>query len=130
MFWISILPGDCGFEQEKELSKARNQKVGRVHRPRERAGREGRRSGKGISPGSESIEKRSELQPPTLQGRDLADGEHQALATELAKAGILFGASDLLEPIQELQLEDDRQLKRKTKYTARVLELGTAGGVM
>lgn len=63
-------------------------------------------SGKGIFPGSETIEKRNEIETPALQGRQLADGQHQPIATELANARVFFGASDLFEPIEELQLED------------------------
>jgi hypothetical protein len=107
MLWSCILPGDCGFEQEKEAPKSQNQEASRVHRPRERADRKGRESGKGISPGTETIQIRSEFQPPTLQRRQLADRQHQAFATELANARIFIGASDLLEPIEKLQFEEE-----------------------
>ena len=70
------------------------------------------------------------FETPTKDGAKLADGEHQALPAELAEARVFIGASNLFEPIEELQFEDGGQLKRETQDTASVLELGAAGGVM
>ena len=71
-----------------------------------------------------------EFEPPTKDGTKLADGQHHADATELAGAWINFGASNLLEPIEELQLQDRGQFKRQTEDAACVLEFGAARGMM
>ena len=70
------------------------------------------------------------MQTPAKDGTELADGQHHADATELAGAWINFGASNLLEPIEELQLQDRRQFKRQTEDAACVLEFGAARGMM
>jgi len=65
-----------------------------------------------------------------MLGRKLADGEHEPNAAELAKTRVIIGTCNLFEPIEELQLEAGGQLKRQTQKAARLLEFGTAGGVM
>ena len=50
---------------------------------------------------------------PAKQGTKLANGQHQALTAKLAEARILIGASNLFEPVEELQFEDAGQLKRQ-----------------
>ena len=71
-----------------------------------------------------------EFETPAEDRTELADRQHQTLAAELAGARVFFGLHNLFEPIEELQFEDDRQLKRQTQDTASVLEFCAAGGVM
>ncbi len=65
-----------------------------------------------------------------MQRRELADGQHQADAAELAEARVLVGANNLFEPIEERQLQDNRQIKRQTQNAASVLKFGAAGTMM
>ena len=51
------------------------------------------------------------FEAPTEDRTELAEGQHQAGATEFAKTRVLLGLSDFLEPIQELQFGDDGELK-------------------
>lgn len=67
---------------------------------------------------------------PAKDRTELADGQHQALAAELAEARVLIGLGNFFEPIEELQLEDGRQFKRQTQNAASLLKFGAAGGVM
>ena len=53
-----------------------------------------------------------DFETPAEDGTELADGQHQSLATKLAGARVVLGSRDFLEPIQELQFGDDGQLKR------------------
>src|SRR6266498_4137973 len=70
------------------------------------------------------------FETPTEDGPKFADRQHQPLAAEFAQARVCFGLSNLFEPVEEFQLQDDRQFKRQTQDTAGVLELGTAGSVV
>ena len=71
-----------------------------------------------------------DFETPAKDGTKLADGQHQPLAAEFAQARVCFGLSNLFEPVEEFQLQDDRQLKRKPQDMASVLEFCAAGGVM
>ncbi len=42
-----------------------------------------------------------------MDGGELADGQHETLATELADTWVFGGTGDVLEPLEELQFEDD-----------------------
>ncbi len=70
------------------------------------------------------------FETPAEDGTELAEGQHQTLATELAGARVLFGLGDFLEPIQELQFGEERQLKGEPEETASMLEFGATGGMM
>lgn len=69
-------------------------------------------------------------QTPTKDGRELANRQHQPIATELAKTRVFIGARNLFEPIKELQLEDGRQLKWLAQNTAGMLKLETQASIM
>ena len=71
-----------------------------------------------------------EFEPPAEDGTELADRQHQSLAAELAGARVFFGLHNLLEPIQELQFWDDRQLRGETQDAASLLELDATGAMM
>src|SRR6266511_2958120 len=66
------------------------------------------------------------FETPTEDGPKFADRQHQPLAAEFAQARVCFGLSNLFEPVEEFQLQDDRQLKRQTQDAASVLEFGAA----
>ena len=70
------------------------------------------------------------FETPTEDGTELAEGQHQSLATELAGARVVVGSRDFLEPIEELQFGDAGELERETEKMASVLEFGTRGRVM
>lgn len=70
------------------------------------------------------------FETPTEDGPELAEGQHQSFATELAGARVVVGLGDFLEPVQELEFGDDGQLKRETEKTASVLEFGAAGTIV
>ena len=65
-----------------------------------------------------------------MQWGELADRQHETLAAKLAKAGIFFGLGNLLEPIEELQLQDEGQFKGQTQNAASLLEFGAAGTIV
>lgn len=69
-------------------------------------------------------------QTPTKDGRELANRQHQTLSTELAETRVVVRASNLFEPIKELQLEDGGQLKRLAQKTAGMLEFETQASVV
>ena len=65
-----------------------------------------------------------------MERTELADGQHESLATELAGARVFSGSGDLLEPIEELEFQNNWQLKGETKCATSVLEFGATGGMM
>ena len=67
---------------------------------------------------------------PSMHGSKLADGQHQADSAKLTNARVIIGASNLFEPIEELQLQDCGQLKRQTQDTASVLKFRAAGSIV
>ncbi len=67
---------------------------------------------------------------PTVNGTELAEGQHQSLTAELAEVRVLLGLSDSFEPVQELQFGDNGQLKRQTEDVASVLEFRAAGTIV
>ena len=68
-----------------------------------------------------------EFETPAKDRAKLTDGQHKTLPAELAGTRVNVGASNLFEPIEELQLENSGQLKRQTQDAAGVLEFETAG---
>ena len=62
--------------------------------------------------------------------RKLADGQHHTLAAKLANARVFFGASNLFEPVEKFQLQDNGQLKRQTQDAACVLQFAAAGSIV
>lgn len=70
------------------------------------------------------------FEPPTKDRTKLADRQHHADATKLAKARIIIRLGNLFKPIEELQLEDSGQLKRQTQNAASVLKFGAARTMM
>lgn len=70
------------------------------------------------------------FETPAKDGTKLADGQHQAFAAKFAKARIIIRLGNLLEPIEELQLQDSGQLKRQTQNTAGVLKFDAAASVV
>ncbi len=68
-----------------------------------------------------------ENQAPAKDRTKLTNGQHQTFAAELAGTRVNIGASNLFEPIEELQLENSGQFKRQTQDTTGMLEFDTAG---
>lgn len=46
------------------------------------------------------------FETPAKDRTELADGQHHTLAAEFANARVIIGASNLFEPIEELQLQE------------------------
>ena len=65
-----------------------------------------------------------------MLGRELADSQHHTLAAKLAEARVIIGASNLFEPIEELQLQDDGELKGETQDAAGMLQFDAAGSIV
>ena len=70
------------------------------------------------------------FETPAEDGSELAEGQHEPIAAELAEARVLIGLGDFLEPIEELQFGEEGQLKREPEEMACVLEFGTAGTIV
>lgn len=71
-----------------------------------------------------------EFETPAEDRAKFTDREHQTGRAGPAQAGIFTGLGDLLEPVDELQFEDDGKLTRKAEDAACKLKLGTTGTVV
>lgn len=70
------------------------------------------------------------FETPTEDRTEYADGQHQTKTAGTAQTRIIAGLRDVFEPIDELEFEDGRQLKRKPKGVTSKLKPGTAGPMM
>ena len=71
-----------------------------------------------------------DFETPAKNGTELTDGQHQALAAELAKARVIVGPRNPFEPIEKLQLQDRGQFKGQTQNAAGVLQFETTASIM